>query len=138
MSRLKELKLELKDQPGAYFKELVKFVVGFVLSPLTWWNDLFINVPLAWIFAYVASKVVDTFANISLLVFTIFFLVGYIITNIVGVLMMGSSMKRVTKKRSKALATGIAAGVVYSVIVVLLGYSELSQNMSIVPEWIVR
>jgi len=25
-------------------------LVGFMLSPLSWWNDLFVNVPLALVF----------------------------------------------------------------------------------------
>ncbi len=26
-------------------------VIGYLLSPLSWWNDLFVNVPLAYLFA---------------------------------------------------------------------------------------
>jgi membrane protein implicated in regulation of membrane protease activity len=28
---------------------------GFMLSPLSWWNDLFVNVPLALVFAWLVS-----------------------------------------------------------------------------------
>src|ERR1043165_8386248 len=30
-------------------------IVGFMLSPLSWWNDLFVNVPLALAFAWLVS-----------------------------------------------------------------------------------
>src|SRR5438105_1453125 len=29
--------------------------IGFMLSPLSWWNDLFVNIPIAWVFAWFAS-----------------------------------------------------------------------------------
>lgn len=31
--------------------------IGFMLSPLSWWNDLFVNVPLALGFAWLVSLV---------------------------------------------------------------------------------
>ncbi len=31
-------------------------VVGYLLSPLSWWNDLFVNVPLAYLFALPFSQ----------------------------------------------------------------------------------
>jgi len=30
-------------------------LIGFMLSPLSWWNDLFVNVPLAIAFAWLVS-----------------------------------------------------------------------------------
>jgi hypothetical protein len=30
-------------------------LIGYMLSPLSWWNDMFINVPLALAFAWVIS-----------------------------------------------------------------------------------
>ena len=30
-------------------------VIGFLLSPLSWWNDLLVNIPLAVAFAWVVS-----------------------------------------------------------------------------------
>src|ERR1035438_1053489 len=30
-------------------------MIGFMLSPLSWWNDLFVNVPLALAFAWLVS-----------------------------------------------------------------------------------
>src|SRR5882757_5618235 len=30
-------------------------LAGYMLSPLSWWNDLFVNVPLALAFAWVVS-----------------------------------------------------------------------------------
>ena len=52
--------------------------------------------------------------------------------------MMGSSLQQVTKKKSKTLVAGVVAGVVYSIVIVLLSYSELAQGLSIVPEWVVK
>jgi hypothetical protein len=60
--------------------------VGFILSPLSWWNDLLVNVPLAYAFA----TVVGLFARD---LFVPALLVGYWLTNVVGfVLLVVSGM----------------------------------------------
>jgi hypothetical protein len=49
-------------------------MVGFMLSPLSWWNDLFVNVPIAIGLAWLASLVYKpAFATALLL--------GYWLTN---------------------------------------------------------
>ena len=30
-------------------------VIGYLLSPLSWWNDTFVNLPLAYLFASLVS-----------------------------------------------------------------------------------
>jgi hypothetical protein len=32
-------------------KSFLVAIIGFILSPLSWWNDLFVNIPLAYLFA---------------------------------------------------------------------------------------
>ena len=49
-------------------------VVGYMLSPLSWWNDLFVNIPLAIAFAWVVSLVYKP-------AFTAALAVGYLLTN---------------------------------------------------------
>lgn len=56
-------------------------VVGFMLSPLSWWNDLFVNVPLALGFAWVVSFFFPPAFEASLVL-------GYWLTNLLGFLLM--------------------------------------------------
>ena len=56
-------------------------VVGFILSPLSWWNDLVVNIPIAYAFSY-------PFSLVSKGLFLPSFIVGYWITNILGFVLM--------------------------------------------------
>lgn len=49
--------------------------IGFILSPLSWWNDLLVNIPLAYVFAF-------PFGFISKDFFFLMIILGYWITNI--------------------------------------------------------
>ena len=40
----------LKRLRGGFF-----VVIGFLLSPMSWWNDLFFNLPIAYGFGYLCS-----------------------------------------------------------------------------------
>ena len=56
-------------------------VIGFMLSPLSWWNDLFVNVPLALGFAWVVSLLYKP-------AFTVAWVIGYWLTNVLGFVLM--------------------------------------------------
>lgn len=69
------------------------FVVGFILSPLTWWNDLLINLPIAWLMASVFPRSCFEPAVIT----------SYWLTNIIGLLLMHSSGKAMLHGKVKPL-----------------------------------
>ena len=56
-------------------------LVGFLLSPLSWWNDLFVNVPLALAFAWLVSWFWPD-------VFGASFVLGYWLTNVLGLFLL--------------------------------------------------
>ncbi len=61
--------------------------VGFMLSPLSWWNDAFINLPLAIGFAWLVGWVyAPGFA--PAVVF------GYWMTNVIGLVLMQKGARR--------------------------------------------
>ncbi len=70
---------------GSWLKKItirgVVAAIGFILSPLTLWNDAFVNIPLAAGFAYLVT-------HTGLIGFGEGFILGYILTNIVGILML--------------------------------------------------
>lgn len=66
------------------------FFLGWLLSPFTFWNDAFLNIPLSYICANLAVKIFP--ANFLFLV-----LVFYWLSNIVGVALMLISGKKIIK-----------------------------------------
>jgi hypothetical protein len=69
--------VRLRRAAGAFI-----FLVGYLLSPLTWWNDLLVNLPLAWALASVVSW-------LSPRLFAPALVVAYWLTNLLGLLLMG-------------------------------------------------
>ena len=67
-------------------------VVGFMLSPLSWWNDLFVNVPLALAFAWVVSLLYKPAFEASLIL-------GYWLTNVLGFVLMHKGAQKMLKEK---------------------------------------
>ena len=104
-------------------------IIGFLLSPLSWWNDLFINVPIAYALASVVSMIFNP-------VFLSAFIVGYWITNVLGFILMHQGVtyalsdKKINYTKQELLRT-LGLSLIYTVVVVLLvifGIVEPIQN----------
>jgi hypothetical protein len=93
-------------------------VVGYLLSPLCWWNDLVINLPLALGFGYLVSRPwPDALVPMTG--------VGYWLTNVVGfVLMQQGAVTALQKEgqgsKSQSLRNGLITSTVYTVAIVVL------------------
>ncbi len=94
-------------------------VLGFLLSPLSFWNDLFFNLPIAYCFGYICSLL-----NPNLLLPCS--IAGYWLSNIAGILLMqvgavdvfqGQPKERNLKKE---LLTGLVSSTVYSIVILAL------------------
>jgi uncharacterized membrane protein len=117
---------KILDYSGRYKLKIKSFfiaVVGFVLSPLSWWNDLFVNIPLAYLFAV-------PFGFISEKYFLPAMIVGYWITNIVGFILLhyglvGMFQKEKKKYSRKQLFKDFLISIVYTIVVVLLVYFDI-------------
>jgi len=101
-------------------KEFLKgaaFLVGWVLSPLTWWNDAFVNIPLS----YLIANIVFYCAHIPL-GWTL--LIGiYWFTNILGLCLMylsGRSVIVSSRHKIKATVFLIVFTIIFTVIAVHL------------------
>src|SRR6266478_7847253 len=93
-------------------------MVGFMLSPLSWWNDLFVNVPLALAFAWVVSLFYRPAFEVCLIV-------GYWLTNVLGfVLMHKGAQRMLTEKERKYsrrdLMRDIGISLLYTALIVAL------------------
>ena len=93
-------------------------VIGYLLSPLSWWNDVFINLPLAWLFASLVSLA-------SHRLFAPAMVLGYWLTNIAGLLLMARGTAGLvagdsTRSRKRRLVLSLAAATGYTLLIVLL------------------
>jgi len=56
-------------------------IIGFILSPLSWWNDPIVNIPLAYLFSIPFTMISDRLFLPSLIA-------GYWLTNVAGLLLI--------------------------------------------------
>ncbi|MFE1748593.1 hypothetical protein [Coleofasciculus sp. H7-2] len=105
-----------------WFKKLrggFLLVIGYMLSPLCWWNDLFFNLPIAYFFGYICSWLSpDLLLPCSI--------VGYWLSNIAGILLMQVGAVDVfsgePKERNfkKELLTGVVSSSAYTLVILAL------------------
>jgi len=93
-------------------------VIGYMLSPLSWWNDLFVNLPLALVFAWLVSLVYRPAFEASVIV-------GYWLTNVLGLVLMHKGAEKVLSEKGKAysgrdLLRDAGISLVYTLLIVLL------------------
>lgn len=118
--------LQQPDRDGfrieVWFKKLrggFFLVLGFLLSPLSFWNDLFFNLPIAYGFGYVCSLF-----NPNLLLPCA--IAGYWLSNIAGILLMQIGTVAVfqdqPKERNlkKELLMGLVSSAVYTLVILAL------------------
>jgi hypothetical protein len=92
--------------------------IGYMLSPLSWWNDMFVNVPLALIFAWIVSAFYKPAFGPALVL-------GYWLTNVLGfVLLHKGAQKMLAKEERKysrrELLMDLAISLLYTVLIVAL------------------
>jgi hypothetical protein len=95
-------------------------LAGYILSPLSWWNDAFVNIPLAYIFAWLISVFYRPFFGPG-------FVAGYWLTNIIGLVMMHKGVcQMVSEKycapanRRKRLIHDLLISIGYTGVIILL------------------
>jgi hypothetical protein len=97
-------------------KALLLLALGWLLSPLCWWNDLVFNLPLAWLVARLLA-----FWHPSW--FTPGLVLGYWFSNVAGILLLQSSALEVFRDddtpqdRRRELLVGLATATAYSLLV---------------------
>jgi hypothetical protein len=89
--------------------------IGFVLSPLSWWNDLVVNVPLAYLFAWPFSAWDEQ-------LYVPAFVLGYWLTNIVGLVLLHKGVAGVVSDRRTSLKWDLVMATGYSALIALVAY----------------
>jgi len=92
--------------------------VGFLLSPLSWWNDAFVNLPLAVAFGWLVSLVYKPAFDSAVVV-------GYWLTNVAGFVMMHKGgaklVSQIDKKYTKKdLLRDVGISLAYTALIVVL------------------
>src|SRR3954463_6246551 len=93
-------------------------VVGFMLSPLSWWNDLVVNVPLAIAFAWIVSLFDKRAFEWSLII-------GYWLTNIAGLILMHKGTQKLLTEKDRPysrrdLLRDLGISLLYTALIVAL------------------
>jgi hypothetical protein len=106
--------------------------VGYLLSPLCWWNDLIINLPIAYGFGYVISLWHSEWFFPAVIA-------GYWLSNLVGIVLMQMGAKDMlqstVKKRSfkQEILSGVLTSTAYTVAIVALVYFHVLDLSAILP-----
>ena len=94
--------------------------IGFLLSPLSWWNDLFVNFPIA----YVCACAVNLLFKGA---FLGAFIVSYWLTNVLGFVLLQKGLENTLKDDSekkkyswKNFLRDALLSLVYTLLIVIL------------------
>jgi len=93
--------------------------IGFMLSPLSWWNDLFVNVPLALGFAWLVSIFYRPAFQPALII-------GYWLTNLLGLVLMHKGARNMFSSEDpkaysvRELFKDVLISLLYTLLIVLL------------------
>jgi hypothetical protein len=93
-------------------------VVGYMLSPLSWWNDMLVNVPLALVFAWIVSALYKP-------AFSAAMVIGYWLTNVLGFVLMHKGAQQVLSDEEKKysrreLLWDVIISLLYTLVIVAL------------------
>ncbi len=109
------------------------FGIGYMLSPLSWWNDLVFNLPVAYGFGYVVSRLNPE----TLVPCTI---AGYWLSNVLGILMMQWGVVDVVQNQpqprhlKRELLTSLATSTIYTVLILVLVQFNVLQLPALIAE----
>jgi len=92
--------------------------IGYLLSPLSWWNDLFVNWPIAFAFAWVVGWFFKP-------AFTASLIFAYWLTNLLGLVLMHKGGAKIISEDNpayswKCLRRDLAISVLYTLLIVAL------------------
>ncbi len=105
-------------------------VIGFLLSPLSWWNDLVVNIPLAimigWIFSLIYKPLFLPAA-----------IFGYWFTNVLGLILLRRGGQTALKEEDapnpfskKELVKDIIISVAYTGVIILLAKLKVIEPLN--------
>lgn len=110
----------------------ILFGLGYLLSPLCWWNDLLINLPIAYGVGYLCNLIHrDSFFVGAI--------IGYWLSNFVGFMLMQVGAVEVLQDSPKArnpqkeFLVGLASSTLYTLVIVTLVQFKVLDMSMILP-----
>lgn len=103
--------------------------IGFMLSPLSWWNDAFVNLPLALAFAWIVSIFYRPSFQTALIV-------GYWLTNVLGFVLMHHGGRTILARQElqpysrRDLLRDVLISLGYTGLIVVLVHLKVLQPMA--------
>jgi hypothetical protein len=102
--------------------------IGFMLSPLSWWNDAFVNIPLALGFAWFVSFLYQP-------AFTASLILGYWLTNVLGLVLLHKGARKMLSEKPatdlrRELLKDVIVSLIYTGIIVVLVRLEILKPFS--------
>ncbi len=100
-------------------------LIGFMLSPLSWWNDAFVNLPLAAGFGWLVALAYPPAFEVSVIV-------GYWLTNVLGFVLLHKGATRLLSDEERRyswreLRKDLAISLAYTALIVLLVQLKILQ-----------
>ena len=100
-------------------------MIGFMLSPLSWWNDAVVNLPLALGFAWLVGLFYQAAAEPDSTAFNATVILGYWLTNILGFILLHKGAQQVLSAQDKkysrrAFLRDLGVSLLYTALIVLL------------------
>jgi hypothetical protein len=100
-------------QKASYVLSWIELIIGYLLSPLSWWNDAFINLPLSWFFASILALFYPE-------IFPYFMIFFYWLTNFAGILLMYVGGKKLLKYKKTNWKFIFLVSLAYTLIIIVL------------------
>jgi hypothetical protein len=107
--------------------------LGYLLSPLCWWNDLIFNLPVAWGIGYLCGLISQNF-------FLPGTIAGYWLSNLVGILLMQFGAVDILQDQSKKhnfkkeLLMGVVTSTIYTLFILMLIQLKVLDIAAILPD----
>ena len=104
-------------------------LIGFLLSPLSWWNDAFINLPLAVGFGWLIALAYRPAFEAAVVV-------GYWLTNVLGLILMHKGAQKILSREEarpysgRDLAKDILVSLLYTALIVTLLKMKILQPIT--------
>jgi hypothetical protein len=113
------------------------FVLGYLLSPLCWWNDLIFNLPIAYGVGYLGSLVSAGWFLPGLIA-------GYWLSNVIGFILMQfgavDALQKTAQPRNpqKELLMGVVSSTIYTLVILALVQLHIIDTASLLPPELVN
>jgi hypothetical protein len=123
-----------------FIKRATIGIVGFLLSPLSWWNDVVVNFPLAFGFAWVTGRLINLFTVVHSWLFVGLFTFGYFLTNLTGFLMLHFSIFHMKNGRKFSIKKQVFVSLFYTLVIIIffgLDICNPEKGCKVFPSWVV-